>query len=100
MELGLWRAWQHCIIGGAVVGDWAMRASGFCYSDFVETQTEGKAMQKLLTTAANHIQASGAVPDSLAAKIRAYDRAHMMWSCMATEEMRDTWQILKSKGLV
>ena len=57
-------------------------------------------MQKLLTTAANHIQTSGNVPDSLVAKIRAYDRAHGMWACMATDEMRDTWQTLQGMGKV
>jgi hypothetical protein len=57
-------------------------------------------MRKLLTTAAHHIQVSGDVPDSLVAKIRAYDRAHGMWPCMASEEMRDTWQTLQGMGKV
>ena len=66
----------------------------------IERKTEGKAMQKLLTTAANHIQASGNVPDSLVAKIKQYDRAHGMWACMATDEMLETWQNLQFMGKV
>ncbi len=57
-------------------------------------------MGKLLTKAANHIEASGDVPDSLVAKIRAYDRAHRMWACMASDDMRDTWQTLQGMGKV
>jgi hypothetical protein len=57
-------------------------------------------MCKLLTTAANYLEASGNVPDSLVAKIRAYDRAHGMWSCMASDEMRDTWLTLQGMGKV
>ena len=57
-------------------------------------------MRKLLTTAANHIQASGDVPNALVAKIRAYDRAHGMWACMASDDMLDTWRTLQGMGKV
>lgn len=57
-------------------------------------------MQKLLTKAANHLQATDNVPPALVAKIRAYDAAHPMWACLATDETRDTWQALQGRGLV
>lgn len=57
-------------------------------------------MQKLLTTAAEYIRTSGNVPDSLVAKIRAYDRKHGMWACMADDDTRETWQTLKGMGKV
>jgi len=57
-------------------------------------------MQKLLTTAANQLQSTGTVTPSLVARIKKYDASHGMWSCMATDEMRDTWQVMQGLGLI
>jgi len=57
-------------------------------------------MQKLLTTAANQLQSIGTVTPALVARIKKYDASHGMWPCLATDEMRDTWQAMKGLGLI
>ncbi len=57
-------------------------------------------MQKLLTTAANQLQLTGTVTPALVARIKKYDASHGMWSCLATAEMRDTWQAMQNLGLI
>jgi len=57
-------------------------------------------MQKLLATAANQLQSTGTVTPALVARIKKYDASHGMWSCLATDEMRDTWQAMQGMGLI
>lgn len=60
----------------------------------------GFTMAKLLNTASNQLQSTGNVDSKLVAKIRAYNRKHGMWACMASDESRSTWQELQGLGLV
>ena len=57
-------------------------------------------MSRLLTQAANHLQATDSIPPALVARIRAYDARHPMWPTLATDEMRETWETMKGRGLV
>lgn len=53
-------------------------------------------MEKLLTTVLNTYQSLGYVPVELVNKAKKYDRRHPMWSCMATDEMREAWAIVQN----
>ena len=57
-------------------------------------------MKKLLNLAANQLQETGTVSPLLIARIKKYDANHTMWSCMADDAARDTWQTLQGLGLV
>lgn len=57
-------------------------------------------MSKLLTTASNQLESTGNVDSKLVAKIREYNYKHPMWSCMASDDTRATWQELQGLGLI
>lgn len=57
-------------------------------------------MARLLSLAANQLQETGTVSTSLVARIKKYDANHTMWSCMADDTARDTWQTLQGLGLI
>lgn len=57
-------------------------------------------MKNLLNLAANQLQETGTVSPLLIARIKKYDANHTMWSCVADDAARDTWQTLQGLGLI